>query len=296
MNEAFNKERLASLHLRELTREGGEGLLLERLYIEVDNTAWSDDEKLKVMSLADDIVHLYHAGDKRDDNTYATHVLRVATRILSPDHFNVRDDPNIIIAALLHDVVEDHPERLLGVAAAAKDDIEGRIIERDAALRVIATMHGQEVADMVRNLSNPINDTSGVPGHERQQIYREHVAFLMKRGGKERLIKLSDFIDNCLGLAHNPSPKLRHKLAQKYYGLKDAMYDFVTTSDLGIAVKNDIFFDLDHAQQLCEMYAVQIPAIVESLGSKAINPFPPKISSPSSRSSAFYKASHIIDA
>lgn len=259
MNEAFNPGRIARLHLRELTREGGEGLLLERLYQEVLRTDWPDEIKTKVMALADDIVHIYHAGDRRDDKTYATHVLRVATRLISPDHFNLRDDPQLIIVALLHDIVEDRPERLIGEQGITdKSDIEGRERQRAAALDTIQSMYGHDVAIQVQALSNHIIDPS-TPIGERQQLYRKHVHELITRGGKERYVKLSDFIDNCLGLMHNPQPLLRQKLATKYMPLIPIMRIFVIGSDLSISVKNDVMLDLLHAEQLCQKYLISPP-------------------------------------
>lgn len=72
-----------------------------------------NDEKRLVLSAAQDAINLYHEGDMRDDHTYATHVLRVACRLLSPHHFNLTDDYRLILAISLHDVIEDRPERLV---------------------------------------------------------------------------------------------------------------------------------------------------------------------------------------
>ncbi|MEO5690979.1 MAG: HD domain-containing protein [Candidatus Saccharimonadales bacterium] len=275
MEHPLDVERIAQLHLRELTREGGEGLLLERFYIETLRTNWTDDEKSEVMNLADDIVHLYHAGDSRDDHTYATHVLRVATRILSPDHFNVRDDPELIIAALLHDVVEDHPERLLGLDVPKAVTLEEQRDHRERALKAIAKKYddgdgrGDRIAAMVNAVSNPLYDKEKVPQEQRPQIYRSHVKELMKSKGKACLIKLSDFIDNCLGLNHNPDSRLQRKLAPKYLPLVDDMRDYVIRSELAESVKEDILIDLDHAESLCKRVIEHGADVFQSLGGVA---------------------------
>lgn len=282
MEQTLDSKRIAQLPLRELTRHGGEGLLLERFYIETLETTWTFEQKSEVMSLADDVVHVYHAGDDRDDKTYATHVLRVASRILSPNHFNIRNDPDLIIAALLHDVVEDHPERLLGFNIAKALTVEASKEHRKRALEAIAKKYddgagrGERIAAMVEALSNPIYDKTGVSQEQRQEYYREHVRDLMQHGGNERLIKLSDFIDNCLGLKYNPDPDLQKKLAPKYLPLIQQMREFVVSSQLAISVQADILRDLGQAEILCRSVIHDGVDVFHSLGAVAATGFSEK--------------------
>jgi (p)ppGpp synthase/HD superfamily hydrolase len=268
MEQTYGDKRIAALSLRELTREGGEDFLLRRTIIEVDHTNWTPEQKEEVKQLADDVVQTFHAGDVRDDKTYATHVLRVACRLLSKNHFNVRDDPELILAALLHDVVEDHPERLLGLSEVPKT-LEEEQEMRDQALQVITERYSERVAAMVLGATNPLYDKTGISEEARQDIYRKHVRELMRSDSDARLIKLSDFIDNCLGLEYNPDPVRRFKLARKYQPLITDMRIYVRNSSLSIPVQNDIQNDLLHAEVLCETIIREQGSTISSLGNLA---------------------------
>lgn len=261
-------ERIAFLSLRELTREGGEDLLLKRIVIEIDRTDWPPEQKQEVKALADQVVGTFHAGDMRDDKTYATHVLRVACRILSKNHFNVRNDHELILAALLHDVVEDHPERLLGLNEEPQT-LEQEQAMRDQALQVIAQKYGERVAEMVLGLTNPLYDKTPYTPEQRQDLYRGHVRNLMRGENDARIIKLSDFIDNCLGLEYNPDPLRRFKLARKYQPIIADMRIYVRNSDLAMNVQNDIQNDLLHAEILCEHVIEEEGSTILRLGSLA---------------------------
>jgi (p)ppGpp synthase/HD superfamily hydrolase len=81
-----------------------------------------------------------HAGDLRQREPYANHVLRVTIRILS--HYRVAD-PDVACAAQLHDAVEDH----------AADIAPGG--GRQAALAVLAGRFGARTAALVEAVTNP---------------------------------------------------------------------------------------------------------------------------------------------
>jgi hypothetical protein len=265
MEEPFKQERIdriRHLTLRELThqKEGGETALLERLSIEVDGTDWTEEQKAKVKHVANLVVTKYHAGDTRDDNTYSTHILRVACRILSSTHFNIRDNPDLIIAALLHDTVEDRPERLLDEPELSLEDtsatnLTAREEQRKRALNYITHLHGENVADMVSAVSNPIYDKSLVRDREvRQALYRTHVRRVLASDSPAKFIKLSDFIDNCLGLEFNKKGSTaRNKLAHKYQPLLPDMLEFVMSSEIHDAMKTKIIDELFYADELCNL-------------------------------------------
>lgn len=255
------------LPLRELTRHPErEAILLQRAFLEVDSTTWTDEQKERVKQTARDVVERYHKDDTRDDHTFATHVLRVANRIISRNHFNHRDEPNLIIAALLHDVIEDRPERLLDEAELEESDITGRIAQRKQALEAISTEYSPEVAGLVAAVSNEIYDKTRFTGLQRQERYRNHVIELMESSSDARYIKLSDFIDNCLGLEYNPDTDKRAKLARKYKPLLPCMLRFVLSSDLSDTVKQDIEAELIYANTLCSKI-IESKGQVQKLGS-----------------------------
>src|ERR1700758_5684325 len=74
-----------------------------------------------------------HAADRREQEPYVNHLLRVAIRIMS--HYGVRDG-DVVCAALLHDAVEDHAAELApdGTRAAALAALAGEFGPRVAAL------------------------------------------------------------------------------------------------------------------------------------------------------------------
>ena len=139
------------------------------------------------------------------------HLLRSATRVIR--HYQV-DDVDVVIATLLHDAVEDHAEEIAG-------DRPGDPTE--AALAVIAERFGPRVADLVRAVTNPEYDDD----RDHHVQYREHVADSLEDNPWARVVKVSDFTDNGVGLIHTmPGPKL-HKLANKYRPLVPILRDMV---------------------------------------------------------------------
>jgi transcriptional regulator with XRE-family HTH domain len=171
-----------------------------------------------------------HAGDRRQDEPYVNHLLRVALRILC--HYGI-DDPEVICAALLHDAVEDH----------AADLAPGG---RGEAVAVLATGFGPRVAGLVEAVTNPVR----VPGLDRNRQYRDHVAASLAGNPWARVIKLSDFTDNGVGLIHTSGPRTV-KLARKYAPLVPVLADLVARPDTPLAapVKARILSQLLKAQE-----------------------------------------------
>jgi hypothetical protein len=93
---------LAGMPLHAITSVHGEAGLRERLATEIAGFPAADrDRAWDVLALASRL----HAADRRQNEPYASHLLRVTIRILS--HHRVTD-PDVACAALLHDAVEDH--------------------------------------------------------------------------------------------------------------------------------------------------------------------------------------------
>lgn len=129
---------------------------------------------------------------------YIEHPLRVALRALR--RFNV-DDPSVIIAAVLHDTVEDHAEEF--------SDFEGvREVESDfadrAALGFISRRFGFEVARLVDLVSNP-PVTPGTSKADKIAAYQTHVNRAVKMSSGALIIKIADFVDNAGSLHHHYS-------------------------------------------------------------------------------------------
>lgn len=115
---------------------------------------------------------------------YVEHVLRVALRINR--YFDV-DDTDLLIAGLLHDVVEDSvPEKNL--------DTAGILAARAELLDSFAARFGDRVANTVAKVTNPVTEPT-VTAQEKKRIYQDHVTELMS-DTDALIVKVSDFIDN----------------------------------------------------------------------------------------------------
>ena len=129
-----------------------------------------------------------HAADRRQREPYLNHLLRVALRIIC--HYGVLD-PDIICAALLHDAVEDHASDLAATGG------------RPEALAVLAARFGPQAAALVEAVTNPVY----LPGQDKDEQYRAHVAASLAANPGARVIKVSDFTDNGVGVIHTTGPK-----------------------------------------------------------------------------------------
>jgi hypothetical protein len=217
---------LATMRLHAITAVHGEDGLRERLLIEAARFPAADRARIEA-ALA--LMCRLHARDRRQREPYACHPLRVAIRILA--HYRVTD-PDVACAALLHDTVEDH----------AGDIAPGG---RETALGVLAGLFGERTAGLVAAVTNPAWE----PGCDRHQQYREHVTASLEASPWARVIKVSDFTDNAVGLPYTTGAKLP-ALAAKYLPLVAPLRELVLRPDtpLDAGVKDMIARQLDSAQ------------------------------------------------
>jgi hypothetical protein len=219
---------LAAMPLHAITALHGEAGLRERLTIEIAD--FGDEDRLRI-GRALDLAARLHAADRRQREPYLNHLLRVTIRILS--HYRVRD-ADIACAALLHDAVEDHAA---GLAPGGG--------QREA-LAAIAAQFGDRTAELVAAVTNPEYE----PGRDTRQQYREHVAASLDTSPWARVIKISDFTDNGVGLIHTTGPRLE-KLAAKYAPLVPVLRELIARPDTPLAddVKANIRDQLGRAAQ-----------------------------------------------
>ena len=218
---------LAGMPLHAITSVHGEAGLRERLLMEIAQFPAADrDRAADALALASRL----HAADRRQREPYASHLLRVAIRILS--HYHVTD-ADVACAALLHDAVEDH----------AADIAPGG--DRQAALAVLAGRFGARTAALVAAVTNPEWEA----GRDEHEQYREHVLASLEASPWVRVIKASDLTDNAVGIIHTTGPKLA-KLAGKYAPLVPAVRELILRADtpLDADVKDMIAAQLDAAR------------------------------------------------
>ena len=116
-----------------------------------------------------------HTHQKRkgsDGEPYINHPLEVANLLANVGKV---DDLDILIAAILHDTVED--------TGVTKEELEMRF--------------GQQVADYV----SEVTDDKSLPKEERKRLQVEHAPHL-SHGAKQ--IKLADKISNITDVTNNP--------------------------------------------------------------------------------------------
>lgn len=117
-----------------------------------------------------------HAGQRRkyNDLPYAIHPARVAGRVA----VHPKATEAMVVAAFLHDVVEDTPH----------------------ALDEVTAEFGANVAELVAELTNP-SEGSKAPRRERKQQDRDHLAQVSMEA---KIIKLLDRIDNLREMVDAP--------------------------------------------------------------------------------------------
>ncbi len=197
--------------LHDITERMGTDGLRARLSIEVDRLPAADRPPIyRAAALAAEL----HRDDRRVREPYINHLLRVAIRVL---HYYRVTDPDVICAALLHDAVEDHPDDLAGTPGGDTTA---------AALAVVAERFGERVADLVGAVTNPVYDPDRDPGEQ----YREHVVTSLTANPWARVIKLSDFTDNAVGILWTPAAKAR-RVAPKYFPLVDDLRELAARPD-----------------------------------------------------------------
>ena len=234
--DAGERRLVATMPLHAITSTYGEEGLRARFAAEIEAWPEADQRRLnQALALAGQL----HAADRRAQEPYVNHLLRVAIRIMS--HYGVRDR-DVVCAALLHDAVEDH------AADLAPDGT------RAAALAALAEEFGPRVAGLVAAVTNP----EYLPDREAHEQYREHVAESLRRDPWARVIKASDFTDNGVGLIHTTGPRL-YKLAAKYAPLVPVLQELIALPDtpLDAPARQRILAQLGQA---ADRFAAILPA------------------------------------
>jgi (p)ppGpp synthase/HD superfamily hydrolase len=220
---------LAVMPLHTISDVHGEEGLRRRLALE--SVKLSEPERVTAaLELASDL----HRDDRYGREPYLNHLLRVAIRIVS--HYEVHDT-DLVVAGLLHDAVEDHASELTGAQNGST---------AESALAVLRERFGTRVAELVAAVTNPARE----PGIDRNHQYRAHIAESLEHDPWARVVKLSDFTDNGVGILYATSPAME-KLAIKYRPLTSVYRDLVTRPDTPLAahVKQHILDQLDLADE-----------------------------------------------
>ena len=156
-----------------------------------------------------------HATQKRKGaatEPYVNHLLEVAhlvsTALSEPD-------TNLVIAALLHDVIED--------SGVTKDEVAERF--------------GTDVADLVAE----VTDDKSLPKAERKSLQIVHAAKISVRA---QAIKLADKISNLRGILNSPPTDWGFQRRREYFEWAKQVVDGLSTPNQILKAK----FDATHAK------------------------------------------------
>ena len=160
-------------------------------------------------------LHIYQK-DRPEGSPYASHPLAVAQKAIN---MTVNPDKSLVIAALMHDAVEDQSDKLSSLAKQT----DSSLTEEQKSLAEIQNKYGERVASIVSHLSNPdfdvILEGEGMskdnPEYKKRknELYAEHVAEVIEDPDVLR-IKLADFSENALKLSKLPV-ETEKQIAQK---------------------------------------------------------------------------------
>ncbi len=225
---------LKSMPLHAVTEVYGEAGLRDRFRLEAERFTPAEQTRL---AAALDLAGTLHRDDRRVREPYLNHLLRVAIRIIC--YYSVTD-VDVIVAALLHDAVEDHPAELAGRDGGSHTELT------EAAIAELARRFNPRVAELVRSVTNPEYD----PERDRNEQYRMHVTESLERDPWARVIKVSDFTDNGVGVIHTTYEKA-HRSATKYRPLVPALRELVGRPDTPLATpaREHILDQLDLAEE-----------------------------------------------
>jgi (p)ppGpp synthase/HD superfamily hydrolase len=127
-------------------------------------------------------VHQRRKGSAQEP--YINHLLEVASLVTEATGGT---DPNLVIAALLHDAVED----------------------QEVPVELIAREFGKKVAEIVME----VTDDKALPKDERK---RKQVEFAHKKSREAKLIKLADKTSNLRTISLSPAPDWSVKRRLEY--------------------------------------------------------------------------------
>lgn len=140
---------------------------------------------------------------------YIAHPMRNALRAarFMKVHYPAQRVADVMISCLLHDTVEDGPERVCAFYSSNQSSA-------DAALDLVRQNYGHAVFDAVRRVTNP--PMEGMSREQKQLAYLDHLLLTVIPSQDAYLTKAMDLIDNAGSLKHmDPCPK-RTALSRKY--------------------------------------------------------------------------------
>lgn len=168
-------------------------------------------------------------ADRADGQPYINHPIEVTLTLITKFGFA---KPEAIMAALLHDTIEDQAERLIELLSGAT---KSEAPSRQEGLRLIGERFGGRVAQMVSRLTNPdfheLSVTAQLRGDPRSlfeltcNFYKEHFLEILEHDPEAFLVKLSDFSQNAFALSAVTDEAKKESLKARYGPVLRALAD-----------------------------------------------------------------------
>ena len=231
-NGHVSAAQLRVMPLHAVTEVYGEPGLRRRLTLELHRLA--DADRSAVGGAARWATRL-HDGQRRSREPYINHPLRVTLRMMCYYRVN---DPEVLIAGLLHDVVEDQPWAVAGINQHGPPPVA-------EAFNAIRVRYGPRVTRLVAALTMPQRPANV----DRIRHYSEHLETALDAEPWARVIKLSDFTDNGVGIIHSTGPVVTRS-ARKYDAAVPVLRNLLDRPDTPLIpdVKTHIRRQLDVAR------------------------------------------------
>ena len=199
-----------------------------------------------------------------DGTPYIEHPLAVASQVLEA---MAQKDPDLVVAALLHDAVEDQMAKL--VQKVIRRQIREGETEKHLALDAIEWItRSKRVRNIVSGLTNPDFDIllreRGVKqrtGYKRQtayataknELYAEHIRDAIQ-DPDVALIKIFDFAANALNLDALPDKTKRTRYLNKYTPVRgillDRLKDISRPLNITQQKRKELLIRFTYAQQI----------------------------------------------
>ncbi|MBV8262096.1 MAG: bifunctional (p)ppGpp synthetase/guanosine-3',5'-bis(diphosphate) 3'-pyrophosphohydrolase [Paraburkholderia sp.] len=168
---------------------------------------------IKAMAFAAD----RHRNQRRKDSEaspYINHPIALANVLANEGGI---EDETVLVAALLHDTVED----------------------TETSLAELAEQFGREVADIVAE----VTDDKALPKHERKRLQIEHAPHMSEQA---RLVKLADKICNLRDIVASPPATWTVERKREYFDWARSVVDGLR----GVDPKLESVFDRTYATRL----------------------------------------------
>lgn len=162
-----------------------------------------------------------HVDDRHRGQPYTYHFLRNAARAAA--YLDVTD-PDVLIAIILHDSVEDHALEIVKLGVANKllqqptnAQLEDKAIMQSTANSLLGTVYGEKAATIIAGMTNAPSSGSET------LTYEEKIGGYVAKVTKEIVnpdvwvAKLVDWIDNGVGVLYSDLPPDSDRIAHFRY-------------------------------------------------------------------------------